>query len=175
MNPCPCGYLGDKTHSCTCKPHEISRYRAKLSGPLLDRIDIRINVERVKNEDLFKNSIQSDSASGVSLNTKIEHQSVVKNTITEAIARQRARYHDTKTYNASLSSAAVSRYIVLEPEAEKLLQAASDKLKLSARSYFKIIKVARTIADLEDSAQVAVSHIAEALSFRAGFEAPQSE
>ena len=175
MNPCPCGYLGDKTHSCTCKPHEISRYRAKLSGPLLDRIDIRINVERVKNEDLFKNSIQSDSASGASLNTKIEHQSVVKNTITEAIARQRARYHDTKTYNASLSSAAVSRYIVLEPEAEKLLRAASDKLKLSARSYFKIIKVARTIADLEDSAQVAVSHIAEALSFRAGFEAPQSE
>jgi len=167
MNPCPCGYLGDQSCSCTCKHYEIQHYRAKLSGPLLDRIDIRVNVERVKNEALFNNKINTCSTPVESLNTKINRQNVVKNNITEAIARQHARYNDETTYNASLSSAQVSKYIILEPDAEDLLRVASDKLNLSARSYFKVIKVARTLADLAGSEKVKQNHIAEAISLRA--------
>ena len=93
-------------------------------------------------------------------------RNVVKNNITEAISRQHARYNDEITYNASLSSAQVSRYIVLEPAAENLLKTASDRLNLSARSYFKVIKVARTLADLAGSDKVKQNHIAEAISLR---------
>ena len=163
MNPCPCGYFGDKTHPCTCKHFEISRYRAKLSGPLLDRIDIRVGVDRVKNEELFG---KNENNSIIPFDKKVEHQNVVKNKITEVIELQHARFGDSKRYNANLSSSEVVKYIILEKKAEELLRAASDKLNLSARSYFKVIKVARTVADLDDSEQVKVRHIAEALALR---------
>ncbi len=158
MNPCPCGYLGDKTHECKCKNFEIQRYKSKISGPLLDRIDIQINVSRIKQPELGT-TLLSDQ--------EINHnQNVVKNNITEAIARQHQRYHDETTYNADLSSTQVVKLIELEKPAKALLDSASERLSLSARSYFKVIKVARTIADLAGSSVVKSEHIIEALSYR---------
>ena len=155
MNPCPCGYLGDSTHECKCNEAQIQNYQRKLSGPLFDRIDMNVVVERVDNGSLKKPA--SDTTS--------EHN-VVKNNITEAIARQVRRYERSGKFNSSLSSFEVSRLIKLEPQAEELLSKASERLRLSARSYFKTIKVAQTIADLDGASLVQAKHLAEALTFR---------
>ena len=155
MNPCPCGFLGDSTHECKCTEIQIQNYHKKLSGPLFDRIDMNITVEKVDNEDL---------RAPIS-NYNREHN-VVKNNITEAILRQKARYGRDGVYNSSLSSFEVSQKLKLEPSAEKLLSSASEKLNLSARSYFKTIKVAQTIADLDNSEIIQQKHLAEALTYR---------
>ena len=154
MNPCPCGYLGDPTHECKCTEVQIQNYQKKLSGPLLDRIDMRVTVERVENRDLREK-----------LTNKGEH-TVVKNTITEAMKRQRQRYGKNGVFNSSLTSYEVTKLLKMKPEAELLLSNASDKLQLSARAYFKTIKVARTIADLEGAELIGAPHIAEALTYR---------
>ena len=161
MNPCPCGYFGDKSHRCKCKKFEIDRYKGKLSGPLLDRIDIRINVDRIKSSELCSRKLSPEDELRY-----IKNQSVVKNNITEAIERQHARYKDQTTYNANLSSSQVVKYIELDKSARTLLDQASEKLSLSARSYFKVIKVARTIADLKNEDIVKAPHIIEALTYR---------
>lgn len=155
MNPCPCGYLGDPTHECKCSETQIQNYRKKLSGPLFDRIDMTIEVEKVENESL-RGAIPEGTH---------EH-SVVRKTITEAIRRQKTRYRLDGVYNSSLSSFQVSKLLKLEPEAEKLLADASEMLNLSARSYFKTIKVAQTIADLEGAPVIQAKHLAEALTYR---------
>ncbi|MBR2841318.1 YifB family Mg chelatase-like AAA ATPase [Candidatus Saccharibacteria bacterium] len=155
MNPCPCGFLGDPTHECKCSEVQIQNYQKKLSGPLFDRIDMNVTVEKVENTDLLKDLPEVTG----------EHD-VVKNNITEAISRQRARYGQDGVYNSSLSSFEVSQKLKMEPEAEKLLAAASEQLNLSARSYFKTIKVAQTIADLEGTELILAKHLAEALTFR---------
>ena len=158
MNPCPCGYLGDPTHECTCTSTQISNYQKKLSGPLFDRIDMNITVSKVDNSDLRQTPV-------IDPRKPTEH-SVVKNKITEAIARQRARYGKNDFYNSSLTSHQVSTFLHLTPAAEALLQNASEKLNLSARSYFKVIKVAQTIADLDGAPEIDASHLSEALNFR---------
>ena len=156
MNPCPCGYLGDPTHECKCTEVQIQNYRKKLSGPLFDRIDMYIDVKKVKNTEL---------RAPLKIGENLQH-SVVKNTITEAVERQKQRYGRCGFYNSSLSSFEVSNLLHLEPAAEKLLASASEKLNLSARAYFKIIKVAQTIADLEGASVIKTAHIAEALTYR---------
>ena len=155
MNPCPCGYLGDPTHECKCTESQIQKYRGKLSGPLFDRIDMCVSVERVDNTDLLKGLPEGSH----------EH-TVVKNNITDAIMRQRARYGRGGFYNSSLSSFDVSQKIEMKPAAKKLLAEASERLNLSARAYFKTIKVARTIADLDSADMVGEQHLAEALNYR---------
>ncbi|MBR0403144.1 YifB family Mg chelatase-like AAA ATPase [Candidatus Saccharibacteria bacterium] len=155
MNPCPCGYLGDPTHECICTVAQIERYQKKLSGPLLDRIDLYIPVQKVNNDDLLKNAT----------NTTSEHAQA-KFRIKKAITRQKARYNSTDIYNASLSSHQVVKLLDLSIKAKNILKSASDKLNLSARSYFKVIKVARTIADLDSSDTITESHISEALTYR---------
>ncbi len=155
MNPCPCGYYGDPTHQCTCTLQQIANYTKKLSGPLFDRIDMNITVQKVDNADLLKPLTNSTS----------EH-SVVKNKITEAINRQHLRYKRNDFYNSSLSSHQVSTLLKLTKTAEQFLYNASEKLNLSARSYFKVIKVAQTIADLEGANEITESHISESLSYR---------
>ncbi len=155
MNPCPCGYLGDPTHECKCTETQIQNYQKKLSGPLFDRIDMHIEIEKVDNADLRK----------AVPNTSSEHN-VVKNNITGAIKRQEARFKQEGAYNSSLSSFDVSQKLKLESTAEKLLANASEKLNLSARSYFKTIKVAQTIADLDNSEIILAKHLAEALTYR---------
>ncbi len=155
MNPCPCGYLGDPTHECKCTESQIQSYRKKLSGPLFDRIDMNIEVERVSNEELR-----------VPITTKNDEHNVVKNNITGAISRQESRNGRGGIFNSSLSSFDVSQKLKLEPAAEKLLAKASESLNLSARSYFKTIKVAQTIADLDSSDIIKQNHLAEALTYR---------
>ena len=155
MNPCPCGYLGDPTHECKCTETQIQNYQKKLSGPLFDRIDMNITVEKVDNSDLLKDLPEGDR----------EH-TVVKNNITDAITRQKARYGQDGKFNSSLSSFEVSQKLKMEPAAEKLLASASERLNLSARSYFKTIKVTQTIADLAGSDLILQNHLAEALTFR---------
>lgn len=155
MNPCPCGYAGDPTHECTCSSSQIENYNKKLSGPLFDRIDMNISVQKVDNADLLK-PLPSGST---------EHN-VVKNKIKKAAEKQRERYGKNNFYNSSLSSHQVSTLLQLSKSAEQLLYSASEKLNLSARSYFKVIKVAQTIADLCDEDIISDAHISEALSFR---------
>ncbi len=155
MNPCPCGYLGDPTHECKCSEAQILNYQKKLSGPLFDRIDMYVNVEKVENEDLMKPLAES-----------ADEHNVVKNTITGAIERQKARFGQDGVYNSSLSSFQVSKLLKMEPDAKKLLKEASDRLNLSARAYFKTIKVAQTIADLDCAPIITAKHLAEALTYR---------
>lgn len=155
MNPCPCGYAGDPTHECKCSSRQIDLYNKKLSGPLFDRIDMNINVQKVENADLLKKTTTSN-----------EEHNVVKNKILEATKRQHERYSKNNFYNSSLSSHQVSTLLNLSKSAEQFLYTASDKLNLSARSYFKVIKVAQTIADLDNSNQITEAHVSEALSYR---------
>lgn len=155
MNPCPCGYFGDAHHACTCSENQIKAYQKKLSGPLLDRIDIFTEVNRMTPSSLLADSRKLSV-----------DENVVKNTITSAIATQHNRYNDSTTYNSSLSSRQISQFIHLPTSVKSFLNNAANSLDLSARSYFKVIKVARTIADIEHSDEISTNHIAEALSFR---------
>lgn len=155
MNPCPCGYLGDPEKSCHCSSTQIINYQKRLSGPLLDRIDLTINVSRVAHEDLL-----SDNSSLNSQQKQFEHM------IRIAREAQNTRYKRCTAYNSSIDSTNVDKITSLTPDAKQFLLAAAKKLDLSARSYFKVIKVARTIADLESSAAVTISHVAESLQYR---------
>lgn len=170
MNPCPCGHLGDPSHPCTCTTTQIQTYRHKLSGPILDRIDLVINVSRVKNSELIA-PIGSPINARVSqkpnspLDPHPEHTAALTS-IAGALARQTKRYGTTTHYNSTLHPNEIAKYIPLSPDTTKLLQRAISSLDLSARAYFKVLRVALTIADLCDSGQILPAHLAEALSFR---------
>ena len=155
MNPCPCGYLGDPEKSCRCSSTQILNYQKRLSGPLLDRIDLTINVSRVAHEDLLTHKSSSNS----------QHKQF-KHMIKAAHTLQKNRYGSSDKYNASLDSSSVDKMATLTTDAKQFLLAAAKKLDLSARSYFKVIKVARTIADLELSQDITIPHIAESLQYR---------
>ncbi len=155
MNPCPCGYYGDISKECTCSSMQILAYQKRLSGPLLDRIDMIVTVSRIENDTLLSISTMS----------KTQHNKAVDG-ITTAKNRQIQRYSSSVKYNSSLTSSEVTNQLSLSPEVRSLLAAATDKLNLSARSYFKIIKVARTIADIENEPDILVAHMSEALQYR---------
>lgn len=172
MNPCPCGYLNDPSKECTCTQQQISAYRKRLSGPILDRIDLILNIEKVPSTDLYarSNHVKNTSKDHTSVNDKItntgtQHQNARK-LIAQAISIQYQRYHRADFYNSNLSSQDISVYVKITSRGQKLLQIATEKLDLSARAYFKIIKIAQTIADLSSSTEVDSEHISEALSFR---------
>lgn len=182
MNPCPCGHLGDPSHECKCTPTEISRYQKKLSGPMLDRIDLILNLQPVSHTELISPTIPSpknvkitstDKANYGTSNVKNtltgatspEHEHV-KNTIIEAAERQRQRYHPYETPNGHLSTNQIQRFIHLTPSAKQLLTEAAKHFQLSARSYFKVIKVAQTISDLDGVTEVRAEQISESLALR---------
>ena len=154
MNPCKCGYLGHPTHPCSCTPNEIARYRHRISGPLLDRIDLQVEVPAVSYEEL------STKAPG-------EPSSAIRKRVMAARKLQLERYQNEPFHNnAGLTSPLIKKYCPMSPEAEELLQTSFDRLDLSARGYYRILKVARTIADLAGSQQLELAHVSEALRFR---------
>lgn len=155
MNPCPCGHLGDQTKECSCSATQILAYNKRLSGPLLDRIDLIVTVSRVPNDLLLEHKSMKNS----------QHLSVVEQ-IKTAKKQQEKRYKSSSIYNGSLSSSQVHALLHLEPDAKQLLTTAGERLGLSARSYFKVIKVAQTIADMVADPTIRREHIAEALQYR---------
>jgi magnesium chelatase family protein len=155
MNPCPCGYFGDTTRECTCSSIQIINYQKRLSGPLLDRIDMVVNVARVESNKLLHQNTLSE-----------KQHTYAKNCIQNALKLQSLRYSCSSKYNANASSRDIKSKLAITDDARKLLDQASDTLQLSARSYFKTAKVARTIADMEGSELTAKNHIAEALQYR---------
>jgi len=157
MNPCPCGHYGENNpaHPCTCTPAQIHRYLAKISGPLLDRIDLQCEIENVPYDQL------RDSQPG-------ESSAAMRERVLKARAIQTARFKHSKLVhcNAMMNSKMVRTYCALDAECDKLLELSMTKLGLSARAYDRILKVARTIADIEGSEQITKTHLLESLSYR---------
>lgn len=154
MNPCPCGYYGDSVKECTCSPSTIARYQRRISGPLLDRIDIFVDVPRVEYEKL------ADGAAG-------EPSRAVQGRVEAARARQRGRYAGTKLgCNADMTPLEIRDFCPLESDGQALLRAAMQQLQLSARAFHRILKVARTIADLAGAETIGAAHLAEAIQYR---------
>lgn len=154
MNPCPCGFLGSSTRECTCTPAQVTKYLSRLSGPLLDRIDLHIEVDNVGYDDISSDADAEPSA-------------VVKQRVDAARARQLARFRDEGIYcNAQMHSAAVKKHCVLEAGCDAILRGAFDRLGLSARAYNRVLKVARTIADLAGADTIGPLHVSEAIGYR---------
>lgn len=160
MNPCPCGYYGDTSHPCTCSPSSITKYQKRISGPLLDRIDIHIQVPRVEYQKL------SDARMG-------EASADIQARVEEARSIQQVRFHNHNERagraifsNADMHNADTRIYCTLDEDGRKLMENAMRQMQLTARAYFRIQKLARTIADLEGKEQITAIHIAEALQYR---------
>lgn len=157
LNPCPCGFAGDSERECTCSPLQIANYHKRISGPLLDRIDLRIQVPRVKVSDL----------TGAAANDSAVKSESVRQRVQAARDRQRRRFAGANiTTNSEMSGRDIRKYCLLDSATVALLKKAVSQMQLSARGYFRVIKVARTIADLETSKKIHLAHVAEALQFR---------
>ncbi len=152
MNPCPCGNYGSATRECTCTPAQIRRYRAKISGPLLDRIDLQVEVDSVSYDELASEEGGESSAE-------------IKKRVERARAIQRERFGGPMT-NANMGEKEIKKFCSLSPQCEEILRGAFERLSLSARARSRIIKVARTIADLDFSAEIKPEHVLEATSYR---------
>ena len=158
MNPCPCGYHNTGVRSCNCTPHQLYKYQKKLSGPILDRIDMTVQLQAIDASVLLKtttNSTRQDASA--------------KTAIARAYHAQTQRYHSPAITNAALNSVSVCEQLKLSPSARQLLNEASAKLQLSARAYFQTIKIAQTIADLDAVPIIDAPQIAEALRYRRPF------
>ena len=155
MNPCPCGNFGSPVKKCTCAPYAVERYLGRISGPLLDRIDLHVEVAAVDYESL------ADKAPG-------ESSEAIRARVVAARALQEARYAGTGVRcNAKLTPALTAQFCTMTPRAEQMLRRAFDSLGLSARAYDKVLRVARTIADLSGGDVIDALHIAEAVQYRA--------
>lgn len=154
MNPCKCGYFGDSRRQCTCTPTQVNRYRSRISGPLLDRIDIQVEVSNVDYEDLSSTDTGETSAE-------------IKKRVNKTRKLQLERYKDYNIYsNSQLDAGMLQKFCPLGEEENAILRAAFDNLGLSARAHSRILKVARTIADLDGSENIKSEHIAEAIQYR---------
>jgi len=153
-NPCPCGYTNDPYGNCTCSPIQVSNYNKKISGPLLDRIDLHVDVPKIKFEKLESNEMAESSTA-------------IQARVQAARHRQEKRFQDTGIFtNAEMSSEQTRHFCPQNDEIKKLLRQAVEQMNLSARAYFRILKIGRTIADLEASDEIQTKHIAEALQYR---------
>jgi magnesium chelatase family protein len=150
---CPCGYLGHPRRPCRCPSAQIRKYQSRISGPILDRIDLHVEVPVLPFEML-----SSESAS--------ENSETIRNRILKCRKIQHKRYRNEPRLNASMRAKELREYAVLVPSARQLMEAAVKELGFSARAYYKILKIARTIADLEESGELSESNLAEALQYR---------
>jgi magnesium chelatase family protein len=155
LNPCPCGFLGDSKRACHCSRIAVERYLEKLSGPLLDRIDLQITVPSLE-YDALKNNDSTANLSSNDLRAKVE----------KAALRQYKRFEKECFWNSYMGTDLIEKHCTLTPEAEKLVRQAFDKLNLSMRGYHKLLKVARTIADLDDADDIDTVHVREAIFYR---------
>lgn len=154
MNPCPCGYLGDRKKECTCTPIQVQRYRSKVSGPLLDRFDIHVEVPSVDYKDLSDNK-------------EIEGSKAIRKRVNDAREIQKRRFNNLNIFsNSQMLPSLTKKYCIPDKDCHKLLETAIDKLGLSARAYDRILKVSRTIADLDKSESIKTTHISEAIQYR---------
>lgn len=154
MNPCPCGYLGDAKRACKCSPPQIERYLGRISGPLLDRIDLHIEVPAVPFEELSSKGEGTSSA-------------FMRKQTQKARERQHQRFGgDGQMLNGRMSSRQIRKHCLLDAEGQALLKAAMEELGLSARAHDRILRVARTIADLEEAQQLRLPHLSEAIGYR---------
>jgi len=153
MNPCPCGFATDNNRECTCAPAQIARYSQKISGPILDRIDMHIDVPRIHINKLDNDDLSEESNS-------------IRMRVQKARGKQEIRFEKSGKINAEMSHVDIKKYCVLDKESKNLLRSAAEKLDLSARAYYRMIKLSRTIADLEDDEEISKNHIAEALQYR---------
>ncbi|MBR6560580.1 MAG: YifB family Mg chelatase-like AAA ATPase, partial [Alistipes sp.] len=154
MNPCPCGYYNHPTKECSCSPAAVHRYLGRVSGPLMDRIDLHVEVTPVSREEMSSDEVAESSAS-------------IRERVMRAREVQAKRFQGLGIYtNTMMSSSMLRKFCPLSPDARRLLDAAMERLQLSARAYDRIIKVARTIADLEGVADIQPLHISEAIGYR---------
>jgi len=154
MNPCPCGFYTDPIKECSCSPMAIARYQKRISGPLLDRIDIHVEVPRVDYEKLADKR-------------QVENSATIRVRVQEARERQLSRFSGTRmTSNAEMGPGEVHEFCSVDPAGERLLKAAMQQMHLSARAFHRVLKLARTIADLAGSDTIAANHIAEAIQYR---------
>lgn len=155
MNPCPCGYLGDKEKQCTCSEFQISRYQSRLSGPLLDRIDLQVEVPRLTSEELINTNAPAESSSDI------------RKRVINARKMQAERYKNDGIFtNSELTSRLIKKYCKIDKQSSDMLKLAAVKYQLSGRKYDRILKLARTIADLENSSDIRQNHIMQALQYR---------
>lgn len=155
MNPCPCGYLGDKEKHCTCTEYQINRYRAKLSGPLLDRIDLQIDVPRLTTDELLNT------------NTEAESSVDIRKRVINARKIQKKRYKEAGILtNSQLTADMVKKYCKIDESSKEILKLAVTKYQLSGRRYDRVLKLSRTIADLDNSEIITTKHITQALQYR---------
>lgn len=155
MNPCPCGYLGDKEKQCTCTDVQVKRYQSRLSGPLLDRIDLIINVPRLSTEEL------------VNIKTEAEPSSKIRERVIKARRIQTERYKEEGIFtNSELTAPMIKKYCKLDKESEEIMKQAAQVYQLSGRKYNRILKIARTIADLAGEKDIKKEHLTQALQYR---------
>jgi magnesium chelatase family protein len=152
-NPCPCGWYGDPSGRFTCSSATVTRYQNRISGPVLDRIDIHVEVPRVEYEKLSSNRLSEPSAA-------------IRGRVEKARKMQHARFHDSKlACNADMGPAEVRQFCELDEVSHSLLRSAAQQMQLSARTYHRLLKVARTIADLAGSERIQTAHLAEAIQY----------
>ena len=160
-NPCPCGFLGDPKKECRCSPRQIIRYQARLSGPLMDRIDLHINVPAVEVEKLMPTPLQDKNKK------REENSATIRKRVTQARKIQNKRFANLKIYtNANMKNRQIKKFCQLTNEAHLLLKQAMNNYNFSARTYFRLIKISKTIADLAGEKIISASHLAEALQYR---------
>lgn len=155
VNPCPCGYLGHPTHECKCTVRDIERYKRRISGPILDRIDLHINVPAVDADKIVGTTVKGETSE------------VIRQRVTKARQRQSERLLKFGIFcNSQMKNKQVKEFCRLDPGGVRVLRIAMEKFDLSARSYFRVLKVARTIADLEEATDILPTHLAEAMQYR---------